>query len=175
MASGASAEVGLWGHEGLVESFQLIGKAHIPSTCYIQIAATALVISFKELEAEFQNNPEMREKVLQCVQTQGFIIGQLSSCNRLHEAEQRLARWLLMVRERVDDETYELTQEFLAVMLAARRTTVTAVAGDLQRKGLIQYSRGRIKITDVEGLRKIACECYEIEQKLYADFYPQSA
>jgi CRP-like cAMP-binding protein len=175
MASGASAEVGLWGHEGLVQSFQLLGNARIPSICFIQMDATALVMPFKDLQAGFHASPEIRDKILQCVQTQAFIIGQLAACNRLHEAEQRLARWLLMVSDRVEAETYELTQEFLGVMLAARRTTVTVVAGGLQRKGLIRYSRGRIRITDIDGLKSVACECYSIQQKLYANFYPTSA
>ncbi|MGA2536838.1 MAG: Crp/Fnr family transcriptional regulator, partial [Terracidiphilus sp.] len=152
MSDGASAEVGVWGNEGLVESFHLLGRAKIPTRCFIQMEATALRIPFKELQKEFQESTEFREAVLQCVQSQGFILGQLAACNRLHEAEERLARWLLMVRDRVDSHTYSLTQEFLANMLGARRTTVTAAAGELQRKGLIKYSRGRIRIVDSEGL-----------------------
>jgi len=108
------------------------------------------IAHYKELQKEFLENNEMRDAVLQCVQSQGFILGQLAACNRLHEAEQRLARWLLMVRDRVQSENYYLTQEFLANMLGARRTTVTAAAGELQRRGLISYSRGRIRIVDPE-------------------------
>ena len=160
MSTGASAEVGIWGSEGLVESFHLLGKAKIPTRCFIQMEATALRMPFKELQKEFQENDDLRDAVLQCVQSQGFILGQLAACNRLHEAEERLARWLLMVCDRVDSETYFLTQEFLGNMLGARRTTVTAAAGALQRKGLIKYSRGRIHITDSAGLESAACECY---------------
>jgi CRP-like cAMP-binding protein len=171
MSDGASAEVGVWGREGLVESFHLLGKAKIPTRCFIQMEATALRLPYKELQAEFLEKPELRQTVLQCVQSQGFILGQLAACNRLHEAEERLARWLLMVRDRVDSETYFLTQEFLANMLGARRTTVTAAAGALQRKGFIKYSRGRISIVDSGGLENAACECYRTVQNLYLNFY----
>jgi CRP-like cAMP-binding protein len=171
MSTGASAEVGIWGSEGLVESFHLLGKAKIPTRCFIQMEATALRMPFKELQKEFQENDDLRDAVLQCVQSQGFIVGQLAACNRLHEAEERLARWLLMVCDRVDSETYFLTQEFLGNMLGARRTTVTAAAGALQRKGLIKYSRGRIHITDSAGLEKAACECYKTVRSLYLNFY----
>jgi CRP-like cAMP-binding protein len=171
MADGASAEVGIWGHEGLVESFQLLGKARIPSRCFIQMEGTALRMPFKDVQKEFLEVPEFRAAVLQCVQSQGFILGQLAACNRLHEAEERLARWLLMVRDRVESETYFLTQEFLANMLGARRTTVTAAAGELQRNGLIKYSRGRIHIVDPDGLENAACECYKTVRTLHQNFY----
>jgi CRP-like cAMP-binding protein len=167
MSDGTSAEVGIWGKEGLVESFHLLGKAKIPARCFIQMEATALRMPYKELSKEFLENPELRNAVLQCVQTQGFILGQLAACNRLHEAEPRLARWLLMVRDRVDSDSYLLTQEFLANMLGARRTTVTAAAGALQRRGLIKYSRGCIRIMDSRGLEAAACECYETVRSLY--------
>jgi CRP-like cAMP-binding protein len=170
MSDGASAEVGIWGSEGLVESFHLLGRARIPTRCFIQMEATALRMPFKELQKEFLERPELRETVLQCVQSQGFILGQLAACNRLHEAEERLARWLLMVRDRVDSENYFLTQEFLANMLGARRTTVTTAAGTLQRKGFIKYSRGRIRIIDAAGLENAACECYNTVRKLYLNF-----
>jgi CRP-like cAMP-binding protein len=171
MANGASAEVGIWGSEGLVESFHLLGRAKIPTRCFIQMDATALRIPFKELQKEFLENEGLRESVLQCVQSQGFILGQLAACNRLHEAEERLARWLLMVRDRVESDTYFLTQEFLANMLGARRTTVTSAAGALQRKGFIKYSRGRIRIVDSKGLEEAACECYKTVRNLFLNFY----
>jgi CRP-like cAMP-binding protein len=171
MANGASAEVGVWGSEGLAESFHLLGRAKIPTRCFIQMEATALRMPFKDLQKEFTENEEIRDAVLQCVQSQGSILGQLAACNRLHEAEARLSRWLLMVRDRVQSENYFLTQEFLANMLGARRTTVTAAAGTLQRKGILKYSRGRIRIIDVPALEKTACECYRTVHSIYMDFY----
>jgi CRP-like cAMP-binding protein len=174
MADGASAEVGIWGKEGLAESFHLLGKAKIPTRCFIQMEATALRIPFRDLQKEFLENDEFRQGVLQCVQSQSAILGQLAACNRLHEAEERLARWLLMVRDRVENENYFLTQEFLANMLGARRTTVTAAAGELQRKGLIKYTRGRIRIVDSAGLESEACECYKTVRNLNINFYCQT-
>lgn len=171
MSNGASAEVGVFGSEGLVESLHLLGNAKIPTRCFIQMDATALRMPFKDLQKEFLETPEFRHAVLQCVQSQSAIQGQLAACNRLHEAEERLSRWMLMVRDRVESENYFLTQEFLANMLGARRTTVTAAAGALQRKGIIKYSRGRIRIIDAPALEKAACECYCTVRNLYFDFY----
>ena len=171
MSSGASAEVGIWGKEGLVECFHLLGNAHIPTRCFMQIEGTALRMPFKDLQKEFHENDELREAILQSVQSQGAILGQLAACNRLHEAEERLARWFLMVRDRMESDAFYLTQEFLAVMLGSRRTTVTAAAGALQRKGLIRYSRGRIHIVDPIGLEKEACECYATVREIYQNFY----
>ena len=171
MSNGASTEVGLWGREGLVESFHLLGGARVPNRCIAQMESTALRMPFNELQKEFHDNAELRNCVLQGVQSQSAILGQLAGCNRLHEAEARLARWLLMVRDRTESDTFFITQEFLAVMLGARRTTVTAAAGELQRRGLIHYSRGRIRVSDPESLEQVACECYPTVRELYGSFY----
>ena len=171
MSNGGSTEVGIWGREGLVESFHLLGGARLPYRCIVQMESTALRMPFKELQREFHESQELRDCVLQGVQSQSAILGQLAGCNRLHEAETRLARWLLMVRDRTEGDRFLLTQEFLAIMLGARRTTVTAAAGALQRKGLIRYSRGRIHITDPDGLQDVACECYSTVRELYGSFY----
>jgi CRP-like cAMP-binding protein len=171
MASGASAEVGIWGKEGLVESFHLLGAARLPTRCFMQIEGSALRMPFRDLQKEFRENEELRECILQSVQSQGAILSQLAACNRLHEADERLARWFLMVRDRMESDTFFLTQEFLAIMLGSRRTTVTAAAGMLQRKGLIRYSRGRIHIVNPAGLEKEACECYGTVREIYQHFY----
>jgi CRP-like cAMP-binding protein len=89
----------------------------------------------------------------------GFIM-QSTACNAVHSVEQRLARWLLMARDRMGSEDFPLTQEFVAMMLGASRPTVTIVAGTLQKAGLITYHRGRVTIVDREGLEAAACECY---------------
>lgn len=171
MSSGASAEVGLWGKEGLVECFHLLGNARVPTRCFIQVEGTALRMPFKDLQREFRENEEMRDRVLQAAQGQVAISGQLAACNRLHEAEERLARWFLMVRDRIETDNFYITQEFLAIILGSRRTTVTAAAGALQRKGLIRYSRGRIHLIDPAGLEKEACECYATVREIYRNFY----
>lgn len=175
MSNGATAEVGIWGKEGLVESFHLLGGARISTRCFIQVEGTALRIPFRDLHKEFQENDELRTGVQQCIQSQASTLGQLAACNRLHSAEERLARWFLMVRDRMESDMFHLTQEFLATMLGSRRTTVTAAAGELQRKGIIRYSRGRIHIVDAAALEHESCECYRTVHGLYENFYKRVA
>ncbi len=94
-------------------------------------------------------------------------IGQTALCNRLHTVEERLARWLLMCRDRSKNDEMNLTQEFLGIMLGANRATVTLSAINLQSAGFITYSRGKIMIIDREGLENFCCECYEMVKKEY--------
>jgi CRP-like cAMP-binding protein len=95
----------------------------------------------------------------------GFVM-QSTACNAVHSVEQRLARWLLMARDRMDDDNFPLTQEFVAMMLGATRPTVTVVAGALQRDDLIAYHRGHVTIVDRAGLERASCECYKIASAL---------
>jgi CRP-like cAMP-binding protein len=88
-------------------------------------------------------------------------------CNRLHPVEMRMARWLLTACDRMQADSLNITQEFLAQMLGSRRTTVTVAAGQLQREGLIDYSRGRVRVVDRAGLEAKACECYGIVRAAY--------
>jgi CRP-like cAMP-binding protein len=171
MADGSCAEVGIWGMEGLVESFHLLGSSKVPNRCFIQVPASALRMPFATLQKEFRESEEMHRRVLQCVQGQGLILSQHAACNRLHSAEERLARWLLMVADRVASDTYYLTQEFLADMLGARRATVTEAAGALQGRNLIEYRRGHIRILDRKKLEESACECYQIVRNLFLNMY----
>ena len=175
MADGSGTEVGLIGREGLVEAFHLLGPARIQTTGFVQLAGTALRMPFADLQREFLGSEVVRSLILQAVQAQGLILNQLAACNRLHEVEERLARWLLMVQDRVESEKFFLTQEFLAEMLSARRTTVTLAAGSLQRSGLIEYRRGNIHIVDHEGLEGAACECYPIVRDLVANLYKEQS
>jgi CRP-like cAMP-binding protein len=167
MSDGRTSEVGIWGRESLVESTHLLGPAKVPNNCFIQVPGTALRMRFSDVQEEFNNSEPFRSKVLQSLQIQGLTLGQLAACNRLHEAEERLARWLLMVEDRVGDSSYSLTQEFLGDMLGARRTTVTLAAGTLQQSGLITYRRGRIHILDRKKLESAACECYQAVRKVW--------
>lgn len=172
MQDGSGVEVGLLGAESLVEVLHLLGPTAIPTTAFVQVDGSALRLPFREIQHEFATQEVFRNRVLQSVQAQSLISTQLAACNRLHEVEERLARWLLMVRDRVGSSDFYLTQEFLAEMIGARRTTVTLAAGSLQRSGLIEYSRGNIRILDSERLEAAACECYPIVRKLVNDLYP---
>jgi Mn-dependent DtxR family transcriptional regulator len=95
----------------------------------------------------------------------GFVM-QSSACNAVHRLEQRLARWLLLARDRIESDEFPMTQEFLAMMLGASRPTVTVVAGTLQKAGLIKYHRGQITIVDGEALENASCECYRMATEL---------
>lgn len=175
MADGSTAEVGSWGREGLAECFHLLGDSGIPSRCFMQVGGTALRMPFKELQEEFLERKELRACLLQCVQSQSAIMVQLAACNRLHESEARLARWLLSARDQTGSDKLFLTQELLAAVLGARRTTITAVAGSLKTRRAVRYSRGNLQISDPAGLEKAACECYRMVRQLRQNFYRESS
>jgi CRP-like cAMP-binding protein len=162
MAEGGSAEVGLTGHEGVVGAMQLLGQIPTASQSCILVQGTALRIRLDDLRAIFLTSIELRSRVLEFVQQQNVAIEQVAACNKLHEAEQRLARWLLMCRDRSEQDTMTLTQEFMADMLGTRRTTVTVVASSLQERGMIRYRRGKVTILSQKELEKAACHCYRI-------------
>lgn len=171
LAEGGTAEVALVGREGLVGALDMLGPAQTPSRCFIQMPATAYRVSFSALRTLFLQSEEIRMRILEVVQQQGMAMSQLAACNKLHEAEPRLARWLLMVQDRIEDDTLNLTQEFLAQMLGTQRTTVVMVAGALQRSGMIEYKRGKVKIICREDLESAACECYGIMHRLLKNLY----
>lgn len=171
MADGSGAEVGFIGREGVVEGMNLLGPAKAPTSAFIQVEGTALRIRFADLQKELFTAESLLRRTLESVQCHGFILAQLAACNGLHEIEERLARWLLMVQDRVESERFYLTQEFLAEMLGARRTSVTLAAGSLQRSGIIEYRRGHIHILDRERLQGSACECYPIVRDLMTGLY----
>jgi CRP-like cAMP-binding protein len=171
MRNGESAEVGFIGYEGIVGALHLLGNTQMPARCMIQLAGKGLRIALTVLQKAFCDSEEIRSGILQFVQCQAAMTGQIAGCNRMHDAEQRLARWLLMAWDRTQDSALGFTQEYLAEMIAVDRTTVTAIAGDMQRRGLIEYSRGQLKILNRENLELTACECYPIVKKLFRGLY----
>jgi CRP-like cAMP-binding protein len=171
LLDGTTAEVGIIGREGLVGALHLMGPLEIPLQCFIQIAGSARRLPFAVLEKLFVNSPQMHASVLEYVQSGNVNAAQLAACNALHTVEQRLARWLLMVQDRMQSDTYALTHEVLANMLVAHRPTISVAASALQKQGLISYRHGTIRIVDREGLQATACECYVISHKLLAGLY----
>ncbi len=172
MADGRSAEISMCGSEGVVPSWHLLGgMPQGPTRCIVQMEMKALRIPFPELQRELQRSEPLRQLVLRCVQRRCMILSQNAACNRLHDAEQRLARWLLTARDLTGTNSVSLSQGFLADILGSRRTTVTLAAGVLRRKKLISYRRGHIQILDHEKLKGAACECYETVQGLFRNFY----
>jgi len=168
---GGTAEVAMIGFEGMVGAVHLLGPGAVPTQCFMQAEGGALRIPFADLRKAYRESEEIRERILEFVQVQALSASQISGCHRLHGAEERLARWLLMVRDRIKSDALGLTQEFLGQMLGARRTTVTLVAGALQKSGLIEYTRGRVHILNVENLEKAACSCYPVLRNLTQNLY----
>jgi CRP-like cAMP-binding protein len=171
MSDGASAEVGMLGREGIVGSLHILGPVAAPTQCFVQMEGTALRIPLAELITIFHESPDVHEAVLKLVQKEAMVLSQVAGCHRLHSAEERLARWLLMAQDQTQTDDLHFTQALLANMLGARRATVTEVAGSLQRKGLIEYHRGHVTITDREGLEGTACQCYQVIKELRGDIY----
>ena len=174
MQDGGTAEVGVIGNEGVVGSIFLLGGAKVSTSSFIQLAGSAYKVPFEHAIKVFRSSEEVRDRVLEFVQEQSVTVSQIAGCNRLHEAEERLARWLLMAQDRAQSDILDFTHEFLAMMLGAQRTTVTLIAGSLQRANLIEHSRGRVKILSRENLEMAACDCYRITKELYDNLYKQS-
>jgi CRP-like cAMP-binding protein len=127
----------------------------------MQIEGDALRVSSKDMAELMQEMPAL-EKSLQSYAYEVLLqASQIAACNRVHEVDQRLARWLLMSQDRIGGDLVPLTQEFLAHMLGTRRASVTVAAGDLQKQRLISYVRGQLKIVDRPRLEASACECYQ--------------
>jgi CRP-like cAMP-binding protein len=166
MKDGGTVETGMWASDGLVECMHLCSSDGLPSRCFMQIGGTALRMPFADLERDYENLQPLRDGIQRSIRIQALILGQLVACNRLHEVEERLARWFLMLQDRIQEDVLLITQEFIAEMLGSRRTTVTMAAGALQRIGLIEYQRGRVHILDRERLEAAACECYPVIRKL---------
>ena len=171
LIDGSTAEVGIIGREGLVGAIHLMGQLDVPMQCFMQVAGSARRLPFAALEKIFFSSIPMHSCVLEYVQMGYLNAAQLSACNALHTVEQRLARWLLMVQDRMRSDTYDLTHEFMADMLVAHRPTVSVAAATLQRHGLISYRHGKIHIQDRDGLQATACECYVISLKLLHQLY----
>jgi CRP-like cAMP-binding protein len=159
---GSTAEMALTGNDGIIGVALFLGGGTIPHRAVAQIGGHALKIPAKALQEEFARGGPFQQILLRYTQALITQISQTAVCNRLHSLEQRLCRWLLLCHDRVNGSEILMTQEFIANMVGGRRESVTVAAGHLQDVGLIQYSRGRIKILDREGLEKMVCECYKI-------------
>jgi hypothetical protein len=132
-----------------------------PGPVLCQIPGRALRLPATVLEDERRRGQPWMSRLLRYVSFLMAMIGQTAACNRNHDLEARLGRWLLMTHDRVDTDDFPLTQEFLATMLGVSRPLVHAACAALERAGFIEYSRGRIKLIDRKGLRSASCECYD--------------
>jgi CRP-like cAMP-binding protein len=161
MSDGKSVEVGLTGKEGFVGLPLIVGYTTSPTRAIVQIQASAYKISPQDLKKALSNSSKLKESLQRYSQELSIQAIQIAACNRLHEVDERLARWLLMSEDRVGRSIFPLTQEFISHMLGTRRASVTVAAGILQKAGLITYSRGQVTIKDRAGLESASCECYK--------------
>jgi CRP-like cAMP-binding protein len=174
MTDGKSVEVGLTGKEGFVGLPLIVGYRTSPTRAIIQIAASSFRIRSQDLKRLLGNSPMLKNALHRYSQELSIQAIQIAACNRLHEVDERLARWLLMTQDRMGESTFLLTQEFISHMLGTRRASVTVAAGILQKAGLITYRRGRVTIDDRTRLESAACECYGGINKQLEEWHEES-
>ncbi len=164
MRDGKSVEVGLSGKEGCTGLPLVAGFKTSDTRALVQIAGTAFRVSSQNLLKVLQKCPVLARRMQQYALLMAMQGSQVAACNRLHEVDERLARWLLMSQDRIgiDHGVVPLTHEFLAHMLGTRRSSVTVAAGLLAKSGLITYNRGQVKIENRARLEDAACECYDL-------------
>jgi CRP-like cAMP-binding protein len=160
MTDGKSVEVGLAGKEGFIGLPLVVGLSTSPTQVIMQVAGSAYRMAAADFRATVSQSPVLEKNLNRYAQSLGMQAVHVAACNRLHEVDERLARWLLMSQDRLGGNVVPLTQEFLAHMLGTRRASVTVGAGILQKAGLITYTRGSVRIDDRSRLEDAACECY---------------
>ncbi|MEH2376668.1 Crp/Fnr family transcriptional regulator [Nostoc sp.] len=164
MEDGSTAEVGIVSNEGMVGIPVILGDKTTTTTAFVQISGAGMQIDADIIQAEFNRGGAIQTLLLCYVQAVYTELAQGVACNRLHTLEERLARWLLTVSDRLESEDFPLTQEFIAQMLGVRRSGVTVAASTLSRAGMISYKRGHISILNREDLEATSCECYRVIQ-----------
>jgi len=173
MRDGRIAETGTVGREGYTGSEAVFADDDkATSRCLVQIAGKASKVPLGIVRGMLRDEHNLRD--LLAAYAKAFLAQVLQSvaCNATHSVEQRCARWLLMTHDRAEADTFELTQEFLAVMLGVRRASVNSVGSAFQKAGLIRYSRGRITILDRVGLAAASCECYDVVRRVFEQLLP---
>ena len=166
MESGETVEVGIVGKEGIAGIPSAVGLRRNPLREVVQIAGDGFRIKVDVLQGSLRASPQLQMMISRYIVLHALQVSQTAACNRLHTAEQRLARWLLMTQDRVNLEVLAITHDFLATMLGTDRPTISLTAGILQKKKIIDYPRGEVKILNRKKLEGAACECYGIIQQL---------
>jgi CRP-like cAMP-binding protein len=162
MKDGKTAEAGIVGNEGFTGTLAAVGLSRSPLQAVVQITGDGFRVEVGALQKTLESTPHLQLMLSRYAAIRGMQVAQTAACNRLHDIEQRLARWLLMTQDRVDSGSLPITHDFLATMLGTDRSTVSLAAGGLQRKKLIEYTRGAVKIVNRKKLENAACECYGI-------------
>jgi CRP-like cAMP-binding protein len=162
MKDGRTAEAGIVGNEGFTGTQAAVGLSRGPLRGVVQITGDGFRVRVGALQDVLESTPQFRMMLNRYAAVRGMQIAQTAACNRLHEIKQRLARWLLMTQDRVDAGALPITHDFLATMLGTDRPSVSLAAGVLQKKRLIEYTRGAVKIVNRKKLEDFACECYGV-------------
>jgi CRP-like cAMP-binding protein len=162
MKDGKTAEAGVVGKEGFTGVPAAVGLSRSTLQAVVQVTGDGFRVEAGALQNTLESAPHLRLMLSRYAVVQGMQVAQTAACNRLHNVEQRLARWLLMTQDRVDSGALPITHDFLATMLGTDRPTVSLAAGALQRKEIIEYTRGAVKIVNRKKLEDSACECYEV-------------
>jgi CRP-like cAMP-binding protein len=168
-ADGKTVEAGIIGKEGLVGIPALAGLGRSPLREVVQITGNGLRMGAGTLRELLATAPQLRQALEHFSVVLGWQVAQTAGCNRLHDVEQRLARWLLMAQDRVSSELLPITHDFLATMLGTDRPSVSLAAGVLQKARIIEYSRGSVRIMNREELERTACECYGVIRRYGAE------
>jgi len=172
MSDGRLVEVGAIGVEGVVCLSSLLGLPEAVLESLVQIPGTGYRIKATVFRDEAARDASLRQLVARYANASISQLAQASACNRLHSLEQRCCRWLLTAHDNARANTFQLTHEFLALMLGVQRPGVSITARGLQQAGLIEYQNGRVTITDRDGLEAAACECYGTVRSQLSDFQP---
>jgi CRP-like cAMP-binding protein len=168
---GTTVELTTQGNEGLIGWANLLGPGLTQGDCTMQIPGEGYRVSLAVVQHEFDTVPETRQRILEYGQHQVIVANQILACNRLHRAEARFARWLLMVADRIQCDNLPMTQEFMSGMLGTRRTTVAEISSVLARAGAVEGRRGGLRIADRKALERRACECYFILRSRFDALY----
>ena len=172
MENGASAEIAVVGHEGVVGISLFMGGESTPSRAVVQSAGQGLRLRAGVIKQEFEQAGPAMHLLLRYTQALITQMAQTAVCNRHHSLDQQLCRWLLLSLDRLPGNELVMTQELIANMLGVRREGVTEGALKLQKAGLIKYARGRITVLDRPGLEQRSCECYAVVKKEYDRLLP---
>jgi CRP-like cAMP-binding protein len=170
---GATVAVGLIGKEGMTGAASLIDASLLPYRVIVQLAGSAMRIPCDILKDWFTHNPILHRAILNFLYAVFRQIVQTAVCNRFHLTEQRLARWLLFMYDRLDRDTIPMTQEALAQMLGTDRVSITRTVKKLKEAGVLEYGRGKVTLRDRERLEATCCECYRIVKSAYDDILRQ--
>lgn len=163
---GKDVEAGVIGFEGIVGTALVVGVNRSPLREVVQIGGNGFRIAGRELHPILKATPELQMRLSRYALLQGMQVAQTAACNRLHDVAQRLARWLLMAQDRLDDGALPITHQILATILGTDRPTVSLAAQALQERNIISYARGRMEILDRDKLESRACACYRVVEEL---------